>query len=69
MLLQWSDALMIGHPIIDYDHQMLVNICNELHHAVKFNQGDAEVKQSLGRLVQYVETHFRREEALFMDSN
>lgn len=65
MLMQWSKALEIGHPIIDYDHQMLVNIANDLHHAVKFDQGDNEVLQSLQRLVQYIETHFAREEALF----
>ena len=69
VLLQWSEALMVGHPIIDYDHQMLVNIANDLHHAVKFEQGDEEVERALARLVQYVETHFKREEALFMDSH
>lgn len=69
MLLQWSKDLVIGHPIIDYDHQMLVNISNELHHAVKFEQGDDEVERSLERLVQYVQTHFQREEALFMETD
>lgn len=68
MLLQWSKTLEIGHPIVDYDHQMLVNIANELHHAVKFDQGDEAVARCLGQLAQYVETHFKREEALFMDS-
>ena len=69
MLLQWSQDLAIGHPIIDYDHQMLVNIANELHHAVKFDQGDDEVERALGRWVQYLKTHFRREEALFMGTD
>lgn len=69
MLLQWSKALMVGHPIIDYDHQMLVNIANDLHHAVQLEQGDEEVERGLARLLQYVETHFKREEALFMDSD
>lgn len=65
MLMQWSKALEVGHPVIDYDHQMLVNIANDLHHAVKFDQGDDTVAQSLRRLVQYIETHFAREEELF----
>ncbi|MFC1673012.1 bacteriohemerythrin [Pseudomonadota bacterium] len=69
MLLQWTKELAIGHPIIDYDHQMLVNIANDLHHAVKFDQGDEEVERSLARLIQYIETHFAREEALFDDSH
>ncbi|HEY9078609.1 bacteriohemerythrin [Magnetovibrio sp.] len=65
MLMQWSKALEIGHPIIDYDHQMLVNIANDLHHAVHANLGDQMIAQSLQRLVQYIETHFAREEELF----
>jgi len=68
MLIQWSEALEVGHPIIDYDHRMLVNIANDLHRAVKFKQGDESVIGGLKRLVQYIETHFAREEALFLDT-
>ena len=68
MLMQWSKALEIGHPIIDYDHQMLVNIANDLDHAVKTGQGNEAIAQGLQRLVQYIETHFAREEALFSDT-
>lgn len=68
MLLQWSKDLAVGHPIIDSDHQMLINIANDLAHA---SQNGADVKavgRALGRLAQYIDTHFKREEALFMDS-
>jgi len=68
MLIQWSKALEVGHPIIDYDHQMLVNIANDLHHAVGLEQSDEIVAGGLRRLVQYIETHFAREEALFSDT-
>lgn len=34
MLLQWSDKMKVGHKVIDYDHQMLFNIANDLHHTV-----------------------------------
>jgi len=52
MLMQWSKALEIGHPVIDYDHQMLVNIANDLHHAVQTDQGQDAAPQSPKRLVQ-----------------
>lgn len=68
MLLQWSKDLAIGHPIIDSDHQMLINIANDLAHATKSGASADVVGTALGRLVQYIETHFRREEALFMAS-
>ena len=68
MLMQWSKALEVGHPVIDYDHQMLVNIANDLHHAVQTQQGHDAIAQSVKRLVQYIETHFAREEELFSNT-
>lgn len=65
MFIQWSKTLEIGHPIIDYDHQMLFNMANDLYHAVKFDQGDSTVTNALQLLINYIETHFAREEALF----
>lgn len=65
MLLQWSEALEVGHPIIDYDHQMLINLVNELDRAVQMGQGAEKVAQVLDRLSQDIETHFAREEELF----
>jgi hemerythrin len=69
MLLQWSKDLAVGHPIIDSDHQMLVNIANDLAHAAETGASTEATGMALGRLVQYIATHFRREEALFMDSH
>lgn len=69
MLLQWSKALEVGHPIVDYDHKMLVNIANELHFAVTQKQDDGAVLRYLGQFATSIETHFKREEALFMDSD
>lgn len=66
MLLQWSKDLAVGHPIIDSDHQMLINIANDLAHASKSGASHEVVGTALKRLVQYIETHFRREEELFM---
>jgi hemerythrin len=64
MLLQWSDKMKVGHKVIDYDHQMLFNIANDLHHTVNA-QGPDAIGKSLERLVHYIETHFAREEDLF----
>lgn len=69
MLLQWSKELAVGHPIIDSDHQMLINIANDLEHATHSGAGAEAVGMALGRLAQYIETHFKREEGLFMESH
>ena len=66
MLLQWSEDLAVGHPIIDNDHQMLINFANELAHAHQSGADSEAISRALGRFVQYLETHFHREEELFM---
>ena len=66
MVLQWSKDLAVGHPIIDSDHQMLINIANNLAQTLDGDARPEAVNCSLGRLAQYIETHFKREEELFM---
>lgn len=68
MLLQWSKDLAVGHPIIDSDHQMLINIANDVAYAHESGAGFEAVNRALKRLAQYVEMQFKREEALFLAS-
>ncbi|MFA7430065.1 MAG: bacteriohemerythrin [Rhodospirillaceae bacterium] len=70
MLIQWDDAWRVGNSAIDYDHQMLVNITNQLYHLKQMPRAkNAEVKRLLDQLVDYVKRHFEREEAIFMASD
>lgn len=66
MLIQWNDAWRVGNSAIDYDHQMLVNITNQLWD-IKRNPRtkNAEITRVLGQLVDYVKRHFEREEGIF----
>lgn len=65
-LIEWSDDFLIGHSAIDYDHQMLVNITNQVYdmkNAPKIS--NQQIGQCMKQLVDYVERHFRREEEIF----
>ncbi len=67
--ITWDRAWATGHSAIDYDHQMLVNITNEVIFARRNPKvRNAEMKRVLGSLVDYVSRHFRREEEIFMKS-
>jgi hemerythrin len=70
VLIQWNDSWRIGNSSIDYDHQMLVNITNQLWD-LKNNPRtkNADVGRILDQLVDYVKRHFEREEAIFMSSD
>lgn len=65
-LIEWSNEWTIGHKVIDYDHQMLVNITNQVYDIRRLPKiRVSEVKKTLDHLVQYVEQHFAREEEIF----
>lgn len=68
--IDWDPAWSVGNSVIDYDHQMLVNITNELM-ALITRRGvkQAEVDKMFDHLVQYTKTHFAREEAMFSDTD
>ncbi len=70
MLIQWNDSWRIGNSSIDYDHQMLVNITNQLWD-LKQNPRtkNADIGRILAQLVDYVKRHFEREEAIFTKSD
>lgn len=70
MLIQWNDAWRVGNSAIDYDHQMLVNITNQLWDLKQQPRvRNADISRVLGQLVDYVKRHFEREEEIFMASD
>lgn len=61
-MLELTDELRIGHPVIDADHQRLIEIINEfLEHSKTV--GNAKVlHETLKSLMAYGKEHFAREE-------
>lgn len=62
MYMEWKDEYSVSHSTLDFDHQMLINIINQLAFAVQNKQGKRVIGQTIESLVKYVETHFAREE-------
>jgi hemerythrin len=60
----WSDQMSVGVDLIDSDHKALIALINELHEA--FENGDEPELPSdtFGRLIDYIDHHFLREEAV-----
>jgi hemerythrin len=65
MFIEWKDEYLIGNPLIDYDHQTLVNLTNELYERVRAGEGQARIADTIRCLIEYVERHFAREEEIF----
>ena len=63
-VVPWSDALNIGIPEIDSQHQGLVDTINELWEAIVRKAEESDVARILDELQRYVVSHFTAEEAL-----
>ncbi|TAN77957.1 MAG: bacteriohemerythrin, partial [Magnetospirillum sp.] len=63
--LQWSDAWVTGHPVIDADHKMLVQYVCDLHSAMMEGRAREGVGDLLGKLLSYTQEHFTREEGIW----
>ncbi len=65
--MEWRDEYSVHHATLDFDHQMLINIINQLHDAIQTKQDTAVIGMVIGSLKRYVETHFKREETVMRE--
>ena len=62
-VVEWSDSIAIGEPMVDHDHRILLALINQI--ASPENRNDsAAVEFVLDELVNYTNFHFQREEDL-----
>ena len=64
MAYTWGPALETGHPLIDSQHQELINTINELFEECMQGKGTEQIGKTVDFLVAYTERHFHEEEAL-----
>ena len=62
MHVEWSEVLSVGVPSVDEDHKKLVSLVNELFSSCFVGVGDEALSAVLGRLIDYTQYHFAREE-------
>ena len=64
-LMEWKEDYSVGIKHIDEQHMGLINQFNKLHDAMKMGRGKSILGDILTTLIQYTQTHFESEEALF----
>lgn len=67
MSLVWSSDLELGIPVIDSQHQRIVDYIGQVEHAQKHHD-QAEVMEVLDELVDYTLSHFIFEESLMEEA-
>ncbi len=72
-LIKWDPKFKIGIPLIDAQHEHLVNLCNDFYQSLLKSKGTdtyhSLVKQTLENCLNYAATHFKEEERLMKASN
>lgn len=58
-----SDRFMVGHPLMDADHRMLIEYINLLHEAVISNAPASEQSHHFANLISKAREHFLHEES------
>jgi hemerythrin-like metal-binding protein len=68
-LISWDRTLSVGIESIDQQHQILIQLINDLHTAMRTGSGKQVVGEILENLVTYTKTHFSNEETLLKKHN
>jgi hemerythrin len=61
-LIEWKASFTVGVPDVDYEHQQLIELINDLHRAISGGPTNAEVTAFLGQILAQIESHFALEE-------
>ena len=69
MSLQWSEDLSVGYPLIDDQHRSLFDQFERFIVACEERRGPDHLRELFSFLDQYVNRHFRDEEALMDRGN
>lgn len=67
MTIAWSDELVIGIPVIDAQHQRIVEYINTVEHVQK-TKSQKELLELMDELVDYTVSHFAFEESLMEEA-
>jgi len=65
-LIRWTDSLSVQVAQLDQQHQILINLINELNDAMRQGKGQQVMDPILDRLVAYAGSHFATEERYFI---
>lgn len=63
-VVEWTPDLSVGAEVLDFDHEVLVSLINQLADAVASDQSPEVVASVLNLMAEYTVYHFGREEAV-----
>ena len=69
MDIQWDDKYLVGHPRIDHEHQVFVDLIRAVSIAADAVRSADKAARLLMEVKKYAEFHFISEENIMIDAN
>lgn len=66
--IAWDDAMSVGVPVLDADHQRLIRLLNAYVEALENDEGLMVTDSIFAALGDYVQSHFAREEEILAEA-
>ena len=66
-LIEWQERFRIGIESVDYEHQELIALLNELYAGLGAGAGEADVVAFLGEVYARISAHFALEERVMKE--
>ncbi|MDO8605326.1 MAG: bacteriohemerythrin [Phaeospirillum sp.] len=66
--VEWSESFRVGNTLLDSDHRIIFDLLDQLHDAMETGQSRDVIGSVVSVLAEYVQHHFRREEAIMRAS-
>lgn len=67
-LIEWDEKFSLGVPAIDHEHQELIELVNQAHHAVSSGASRDRLSECLGEIYARISAHFALEEKIMRES-
>jgi hemerythrin len=68
-LIEWQERFRIGIPSVDYEHQEMIALLNELYNGITSSRAEIEIVEFLGEIYARISAHFALEERLMQERN
>ena len=68
MGIQWSEGMMIGHPVLDAEHATIIEKINDFEALIDCSSEKTDLSRLYGDIVECLSEHFIREEQIMMSA-
>ena len=68
MHISWSQEMMIGHSLLDSDHERIVSLINDLNDSISSNSNFGRLIDEYCKIIDCLGEHFTREEQIIIST-